>query len=162
MIKRGFAPALAVLLLAIACLPCALVGWPIVRGSGNVVEEEVDVSGFNAVELACSGDLTIVLGDEEGLRIEAEDNLIAYMDIRVEGDTLRIGYKPAVWLLNTRPVRFYVTAKSLDTVLLAGSGDITAPDMEGDRVSVRISGSGDIDTGAVSYTHLTLPTILLV
>ncbi len=150
MVKQGVVAACVVLALVLGCLPCAMFGWPIVNGSGQVIEQDFDVSGFDAVEMASFGDLVIELGQEEGLRVEAEENLIPYLEISVVGDRLQIRHQPGVWLHNTRPVRFYLTAKSLDTVLLSGSGDITAPDLQGDQILLQITGSGDIDAGVMN------------
>ncbi len=47
-----------------------------INGSGKVVEEERQASHFTGVALGGTGDLTIEVGEEESLRIEAEDNLL--------------------------------------------------------------------------------------
>ena len=47
-----------------------------VRGSGDVTTENRDVGDVQRVDFAMNGTLTITLGDEVGLTIEAEDNLI--------------------------------------------------------------------------------------
>jgi hypothetical protein len=127
-----------------------------VVGSGRVVEEEFDLADFDAVELASSGDLVIELGDEERLRVEAEENLIPYLDIDVAADTLRIRHRQGVWLWGRRPMRFFLTVESLDTIHLIGSGDVRAPDLEGDRISIQITGSGDIETGELDAGEIEL------
>ena len=116
--RRGFV-ALVVLVMALSALGCVCgpisfgtggFGWPgTVRGSGQVVEEERPVSGVTGVELATFGDLTIELGDEEELRIEAEENLIPYFDTEVRGGVLVIKQRPNVRLVSRRPVNFYLT-----------------------------------------------------
>ena len=84
------------------------------RGSGNVVEETRPVSGVSGVDLATIGDVIINLGDEESLRIEAEDNLMKFFDTQVRGGTLRISTNPrSVNLRPTKPVRFFLTVKEL-------------------------------------------------
>jgi hypothetical protein len=118
-----------------------------VRGSGRVVEERFEVDDFTGVELATFGNLYIEVGEEEGLRVEAEDNLVQYFEVAVHGGMLEIKGQPGVLLRPTKPVNFYLTAQALDTVMLSGSGDIEAPDLEARRISVTISGSGDIATG---------------
>lgn len=51
-----------------------------VRGSGHVVERDRVVSGFSGVELATIGALHIEAGERKALRIEAEDNLLSYIE----------------------------------------------------------------------------------
>ncbi len=118
------------------------------RGSGNVVEETRPVSGVRGVELATIGNVIIQLGDEESLRIEAEDNLMKFFETQVRGGTLRISTTPrSVNLRPTKPVRFFLTVKELEQVSISGSGDIQVPDLEEDRFSVDIGGSGDVNMG---------------
>ena len=121
-----------------------------IRGSGNVIEEDREVSGFTGLVLSGFGSLTIEVGEEESLRIEAEDNLMPYLEAKVRNGILKIGFQDGVNLNPTRPVRFYLTVKELDTIVLSGSGDIEAPDLEAERFSVTISGSGDVEMGDLS------------
>ena len=75
------------LLSSLGCFCCGInfggprVAWPWgLRGSGRMAEEERPVSGIIGVDLATFGDLTIEVGEQEGLSIEAEDNLIPYCE----------------------------------------------------------------------------------
>ena len=122
------------------------------RGSGNVVEETRPVSGVKGVDLATIGDVIIEIGDEESLRIEAEDNLMKFFETEVRSGTLRISTNPrSVNLRPTQPVRFFLTVKELEEVTISGSGDIQVPDLEADRFSVDIGGSGDVNFQVGKY-----------
>lgn len=145
-------------LLVTGSLACVVCGWPGVYGSGRVVEEEREVSGFTGIELATFGNLYIKVGDEEKLRIEAEDNLIPYFEVRVYEGVLKIASRPGASPSATRPVNFYLTVKELDTIVLSGSGDIKAPDLEAERFSVTISGSGDIEMGNLNAGEVEIRT----
>jgi len=145
---------LVVLALALSSLACSFGGFATVRGSGHVVEENRAVSGFTGVNLATLGNLQIQLGDREGLRIEAEDNLIPYLETVVSGDQLEIGNRDGIGLRPTRPVNFYLTVKSLDSIALSGSGNIVAPDLKADQFRVRLSGSGNVKLGNLYATDI--------
>ena len=149
-------------------------GWQSIRGSGDVVEETYEVQDFNSVALTTVGSLYIEQGEEEGLRIEAEDNIISNIEVEVNGTTLEIGTKANVNLRPTKPVRFYLTALELEAISLSGSGDIEAPgltvadlsvtitgsgdanlpDLDGDAVSIKVSGSGDVDAEGLTANNL--------
>ena len=145
---------LVVLALALSSLACSFGGFATVRGSGHVVEENRAVSGFTGVNLATLGNLQIQLGDQEGLRIEAEDNLIPYLDTVVSGDQLVIRSQDGVMLRPTRPVNFYLTVKSLDSIALTGSGNIVALDLKADQFRARLSGSGNMTLGNLYATNI--------
>jgi hypothetical protein len=148
----------AVLASSLACVcPLSVPGLGRgVRGSGDVVEETREVSGFTGVTLATIGNLYIEQGDEEGLRIEAEDNLLPYFEIEVDGGMLEIGTKPGVDLRPTVPINFYLTARGLDAILLAGSGEIEAPGLEAGDIEATVSGSGEVNMPGLAADKLTV------
>ena len=123
------------------------VGFGGVRGSGRITKEERPIRSVNAVELATSGELQIDVGVREELIIEAEDNLIKYLDTDVRGGTLVIQTRPGVSINATRPFRFYLTVNELDEIALSSSGDAKAPNLEAKRFSVSLSSSGDLRMG---------------
>jgi len=154
--QRGYL-GLVVLIMALSTLSCVCgpinfgtvrFGWPgAVRGSGRVAEEERPVSGITGVELATFGDLTIEVGDEEKLRIEAEENLMPYFETEMRDGTLVIKQRQTVRIVSNRPVNFYLTVKELESIEISGSGNAKAPDLEAERFSIAITGSGDLRMG---------------
>jgi hypothetical protein len=150
---RSFIILLA-LVVAVNGLACSIGGVGSVGGSGNVVEEEREVSNFTGVTLETVGNLYIELGDEDGLVIEAEDNLIEYFETEVDGKMLKIKTRGNANLSPTAPINFYLTMKELDTIVLAGSGDVEAPDVRGEKFVVSITGSGDIELGDLTVDTL--------
>jgi hypothetical protein len=124
-----------------------------VRGSGKVVEEERAIENVKTVTLATFGDLTIEIGEEETLRIEAEDNVMDYIETEVSGGRLTIKASPNVSLSTSQPVRFYLTVKALEEIKNTGSGDIYAPNLEAVDFSVIVTGSGDVTLESVKATE---------
>jgi hypothetical protein len=127
-----------------------------VRGSGEVVEETRAVSGVSGVELATLGNLFIEIGDTESLRIEAEDNLMEYLETEVLNGRLRIGTQEDVDLLPTQPVNYYLTVMGLEAIVISSSGNIQAPDLEAERFSIATSSSGNLDMGDLAADMLTV------
>jgi len=154
---------LIVLLMALTILACQVGGISLgdartIRGSGDVVEQTRAVSGFTAVELATLGTLHIEVGDTESLRIEAEDNLMGYLETEVRNGRLRIGTQEDIRLDATKSVRYYVTVTGLDTIVISSSGDIEMGELEADALEVDISSSGDLDiaSGQVKAQNVTI------
>jgi hypothetical protein len=153
--KRSFTLVTLVAFFALATMACELSGIlvennPVIgeRGSGNVVEETRPINGVTGVDLGTIGNVIIEIGDEESLRIEAEDNLMKFFETQMQGQTLRIETNPSnVNLRPTKPVYFFLTVKQLESVGISGSGDIQVPDLKSSRFSAEIGGSGDINLG---------------
>lgn len=127
-----------------------------IRGSGTVTEETRNVSGFTGIELATLGTLYVEQGDREELRLEAEDNLIAHLRTRVEGRLLRIETPSGVNLQPTRPVRYYLTVRDLDRLILSGSGSIEAENLRARRLAVTLNGSGGVQLPGLNAEALTV------
>jgi hypothetical protein len=147
--KRQVSVTLLILAMVVGIQGCASV-----RGSGNVVEEERPVSGFSSVHLAGLGTVTIELGDQEALRVEAEDNLLEYFETEVRDGTLWIEQQDNKNLRPREPVNFFVTAKTLDSVALSGSGEIKVQPVSTERFSVDVSGSGDVAVESLAADSL--------
>jgi hypothetical protein len=116
------------------------------------------LSGFNAVSIAGSFDVYITQGNNESVKVEADDDTIDKIITEVKGGVLKIYTKSSNgfnWNWgndNKRIVR--VVAKNLNTISLTGSGDVFFK--EGFRtqtLAVKLSGSGDI-TGKVDVKSL--------
>lgn len=144
-----------VLLTTLACqVSIGNFGYRTVRGSEEVVMEEIDVGNFNSVELTGVGRLTIEIGEEETLVIEAEDNLIEYIETNVHGDTLQIGIRERININPTEPISYSLTVVSLESIIISGAGNVSAPDLEAERFSVEISGAGGVDIDNLTADRL--------
>jgi len=142
--------AFALLTLAFSMLACGFIqigddgGGQRITGSGPVVEENRDVSGITGVELAMQGTLHISAGTTTSLRIEAQDNLMEYIETEVRGGTLLIRNTPGYDLQNTRPIQYYLTVEKLDNPEVSSSGDIEVGNLKSNSLSIMSSSSGDI------------------
>ncbi len=116
-----------------------------VVGSGDVVSEERDVSGFREIRLEGSGRVEVDQGARESLTVEADDNLLPLITTEVRGSRLVIGNEEAI--SPSRDVVYRIEAIELDGVSIAGSADVVAPDVDCDTFSVSIAGSGSFDVG---------------
>jgi hypothetical protein len=114
-----------------------------VKGSGNIVSETRKVSQFDRVSVSGSGQLSIVQGDEEGLSIEADDNLLPLIKSEVGGGLLRIGPED-INLRPTKPIHYQLRLKNLKELHLSGCVEAEAPSIKADRLLVSISGSGSL------------------
>ncbi len=145
MIKRipWFLPLLAVALSGCEIIDAGLNSEHI-RGSGKVIQEKRDVSGFDGVKLASTGEMDLRQGDRESLTIEAEDNLLPKIITAVEGGTLVIRTERGVSLSPTVTIHYSVTVKNLANLELSGSGKISAGPIRSNDFSLHLPGSGSI------------------
>ncbi len=133
-----------ILLTSLAC--AGPFGWRSVRGSGDVVEEEREIRrDFDTVLLVAVGNVYIEQGDDVELIVEAEDNLLAYIETEVRGNTLELGLRDNVSLRPRKSINFHLTVEDLSMVNIGGSGNIFIDGMRTDKFEIVIGGSGDVE-----------------
>jgi hypothetical protein len=117
------------------------------RGSGNLVTESRDVSGFSKIELNGAGQLKITQGSTESLEIRAEDNILPELTSKVEGSTLILGYKNLSWLRNLVPnkeIVYTLTVIDLTEITFNGAGDLQINSLDTASLELTINGAGNI------------------
>lgn len=143
------------MVVAISLFACNLsTQLDVVRGSGSMAMEERVVEDIRGVTLATLGDLTIEVGTEELFVIEAEENLLPYLETEVREGTLTIRNKAGVSLSPTEEVHYYLTVKDLETLVVSSSGNIEAPAFEAQTFSIKTISSGDIHLQGVEAERL--------
>lgn len=116
----------------------------VIRGSGEVVTETREVSGFDGISLSGSGEVVIIQNGNESLTIETDDNVMEHIEARVENGELKIGVESGFSILSTTRLIFTVEVDDLKNVAISGSGDIESESIETDYLGAKISGSGDV------------------
>jgi hypothetical protein len=149
--KKHIVLAVVVSIIALGTLACSTsdigprLGIKTIHGSGDVVTQDRDVSDFHAIALSGIGNVSIRVGDEESLQVEAEDNLLPYLETVVRGETLQIGIQDGVTLNPTQSINFYVTLEELNSIDVSGLGNVEAGSVSAARFSIAVSGGGDVD-----------------
>jgi hypothetical protein len=114
-----------------------------VKGSGTMASEERSVRSFHGVELAGIGTVVIKQGEENSVRVEADDNVIGEVSTDVEHGVLNIGMK--IDRHHDLTVKVYVTTRDLDLVRLSGAGEIeSAEDLKLEDLKCSLTGAGSI------------------
>ncbi len=118
----------------------------ILRGSGNVVVEYREVSSFNQVSIAISGDVTLKRSERERLSIETDDNLVEFIQTEVLNSKLFIRFANEVTHFQpSKPNRILLEFKDLQGLKTSGSSDVKSKSLIGEHLEIMLAGSGDIE-----------------
>lgn len=131
--------------------------FTVLRGSGEIKSEIREVSHFDKIELSSVGTLYITQGEEETLKIEAEDNLLHHIESNVRGNTLVLGFDSDKWtqvIQPTKPVKYYLTLKDISKIELSGAGRVIAGQIETTELRITSSGAGDIQIEDITAEDL--------
>lgn len=126
-------------------------------GSGNVVVEAREVSGFDAVSLFTEGRVVITQGEQEALTIETDDNLLPYLDTEVRSGTLTLAPTDDANNLDLDPsdgIIYRVELASLSELSLIGAGTMEMDSLETDELELVLTGAGDIRVESLEADEL--------
>jgi hypothetical protein len=133
---------------AIASLGIAAAGaWSGITGSGRAMTQQREVSGFNGIALSLPGRLEIVQGAAEGVTITADDNVVPEIETVVERGVLHLRFRQNTGVATRTRISITVKARSIESIAVAGSGDVIAPSLDSPDLTVRLAGSGDVKVG---------------
>lgn len=147
--RKTLVPAglLGMLTLIVGCTP-PVIG---IAGSGDMVTREERITGFDAIDASHAFKLDVRQGESYSVVIRIDDNLLDYLVVEKQGNTLRIGLKPTLSLRSHR-AEAEVVMPELTGLELSGASraDITGFDSAA-PLRIRLSGAsqvdGDIRTG---------------
>lgn len=120
-----------------------------VSGSGRVATENRSIRPFAQLEVAGSMDVYITQGRGGTAQLEAEDNILQFIELIEEGDKLRVRFRNNVSIRTNKDVKVYLATERLSMVEAAGSGDIKIEGHFTNDIPVKLSiaGSGDLEGG---------------
>ncbi len=128
------------------------------KGSGNMVTQTREVSGFDRVSVEYPASVLISQGDTEALTIEADDNVLPGLKTDVKGSELRIYYKSTdgKHVNPTKLPVITITVKDLSALDFSSAGESTVDGLEAKNLDVSLSGAGSVKLNNISITNLSL------
>ena len=135
-----------------------------IKGSGNVVTNSMEISGFTRIEAGDSFQVNITQSEDYSVIIKADDNLVEHLDVRLVDDTLVVNMVPGksarhatleaeISLPELKGVRFRggsrgilhgITSQGDFTVRVSGASSLRG-DLQVRQMEVRVSGASSVD-----------------
>jgi DUF4097 and DUF4098 domain-containing protein YvlB len=145
-----------IVLLFLPSLACGSFTTDSVVGSGDIVNQTIDVSNFDRVTLEGFGDVYIEQGQTESLSVQTDDNIISLLDIKVKGSELMLGVKRGHSVTPSQSITFNLTVQDLSAIRLDGSGAYHVEPIKSSSLAISIRGSGDINIKGLAAEDLSI------
>ncbi|OON63111.1 DUF2807 domain-containing protein [Massilia sp. KIM] len=145
LLKVGFSLlALAVVLIALSYSMLRANGVSAASEGRQVATETREVpGGISGVELNGPIDLNLRYGATPSLKIRGEQRMLGNIEVNAEGPVLNIGVRGIV-LRHRQPLEVELVLPALNSAVIDGSGDSSINGFSGERVEVRLNGSGSV------------------
>src|SRR3954466_15556079 len=117
-----------------------------ITGSGNVIAEERNITGFTGVAVNGSTKAFIHLDTAFSVTVKGYGNLLPYVETNVENGVLQVGFRNNVNVSNDN-TELHLTLPILDYVQTNGIGDMTINgEVSGsDHLKASVNGSASIN-----------------
>ena len=130
--------------------------WETVTGNGNLKKETRKASAYTGIELQGSMDVLIAYGSTNSITVEADENLLPYIETEVENGILKIRQKKGVGLKSKNKLTVHASLTQLTNIALSGSGNVRGNGAfsNNGKTMVKLSGSGNIGLGVADINLL--------
>ncbi len=113
-----------------------------VRGNGNIISREESVGPFNSIDVGGAIVVRISQGGDHSVRIETDENLMEFLDVFTEGNTLVIRSERGYNLDPSKEVIAYVSAPAYKNLEVSGASKIIGENTISGSETLRLDASG--------------------
>ena len=147
---------LVLILPAILLTACRDIFGKRITGDGNIKTETRSPGQFNGVEASGSIDLYVMQDANRSVKIEADQNLLEYIEVFTKNDKLIVRTKNGYNLRPSQDIKVYVSSPVYTTLEVSGASDIFSQNqlVSNDEIALEMSGScdGKLDLKAPKIT----------
>lgn len=113
-----------------------------VKGSGNIITETRNIADFSKIDVGGVFEVEIVAQKDFSVQIEADDNLLQYIETEVSGDTLEI--KTNKRISSKNPIRVKVSAPNIESLEVSGASKVSLANLKNESLNVDASGASKL------------------
>ena len=124
---------------------CREIAGERVRGSGHIITENRTASGFSSIDVSGAIDVYIKQDSTSSVKVEADDNILEYIEVHTDGSTLEIYTEDNIRLKPSHKIKVYVSNPEYRELQVSGASsirsenEITSPE----TLHVDISGASE-------------------
>jgi hypothetical protein len=115
------------------------------RGSGNIQSQNRSVSSFNSVDVSGAIDIYVKQDSVSSVKVEADDNILQYVEVHVDGSTLQIYTSGGIRLRPSRKIKVYIGNPVYQSLEASGACSINGESPIVSTGTLRISLTGASD-----------------
>ena len=122
-----------------------------VTGSGNVVTQEMAITGFDKVDISQGFQVAVSQGDQFSVVVRIDDNFEEYLQVGKEGSTLKIGLEQNR-IYSDATLQAEITMPELTGLEMSGGSHVSVSGSGAD-ISIDASGGSGADLASFSVVN---------
>src|SRR5688572_29539528 len=116
---------LLAILLSISLFSCRYLGNERVSGDGNIVSQNRKTGNFEIIDVSGAFKIDLRQGTTTSVDISADENLMEFIEVYLEGNTLVVAQKDGYNLRPTEDIKVTIVAPMVTAVDLSGACNLT-------------------------------------
>jgi hypothetical protein len=122
-----------------------------ITGSGNLVTQDFDLTGFETIDAGSNFKVTVRRGDAFSVEVTSDDNVADILKVTSGRGKLTLGVKPGAYSMNNVTMKAEVTLPALTAVMGRDNAVVTFERFEPGRFTLNLAGNaiaeGEVHTG---------------
>ena len=111
-------------------------------GSGHIISDTRSASGFHNIEVSGAIDVYLKQDSSTSVKVEADDNLLQYVEVYTNNSTLVIKTRRGVWIRPTNKIKVYVSNPMYRELEVSGASSIHSENGISSNESLHVGLSG--------------------
>ena len=123
---------------------CREIAGERVRGSGHVITENRSTSEFNSIDVSGAIDVYVRQDSAASVKVEADDNILEYIEVHTEGSRLEIYTENNIRLRPTHKIKVYISNPQYKEIHVSGASSIRCEnEITSDVLDVNLTGASE-------------------
>lgn len=122
--------------------------WNKTRISGNNKEviQEITTQKYDKINVSGSIDIELIQGNEGSITLQAEENLIEYIEIYCKSNTLTVKIRNNTHIDNNKQIKVKIPIEEISEISLAGSSTIIGRETFAmEKLDINVTGSSEMN-----------------
>jgi len=136
--------ALFSLIIIVFASGCREIAGERVKGSGHVITENRSTSDFNSIDVSGAIDVYVKQDSATSVRVEADDNILEYIEVHTEGSRLEIYTQNNIRLRPSNKIKVYISSPEYKEIQVSGASSVRCEnEITSDVLDVNLSGASE-------------------
>ena len=123
---------------------CREIAGERVKGSGHVITENRSASGFNSIDVSGAIDVYVRQDSATSVKVEADDNILEYIEVHTEGSRLEIYTQNNIRLRPSNKIKVYISNPEYKEIQVSGASSVRCEnEITSDVLDVSLSGASE-------------------
>lgn len=135
------------ILFSLLLVSCRFTTGKRIHGNGIIKTETRTTGQFNSVDVSSNINVYVKQDSVTSVKIEADENLLEYIHIKVDGSTLEVEEEDGYNLRSNKGIKVYVSSPSFKKFMASGTCDIFSENQikSSEPITIKLSGACDVN-----------------